>query len=174
MVLMRRNIAHFRETCLQLAEWGIDEITFNQLGGNDRPEFYPDNRLQPSQVDDFIGEFHDVQLALSQRGVRLVGSERYLERIRATTVGRELPIDDCHPGESFLFVSESGAISPCSFTSGQLSGHISQAHTSESIASLAQRWPQERSQLQCAACRDCHATNVFDKFANPVFTTPGS
>ncbi len=49
-VLMRHTIAHFPALCREVARWGIDEITCNQLGGIERPEFYPANRLLPEQV----------------------------------------------------------------------------------------------------------------------------
>src|SRR5258708_23196571 len=35
-VLMRQNVADFAALCAELAEWGITEITYNQLGGRDR------------------------------------------------------------------------------------------------------------------------------------------
>src|SRR5205823_4127489 len=40
VLLMRETIPGFEDLCFKLADWGIEEITFNQLGGNDRPEFY--------------------------------------------------------------------------------------------------------------------------------------
>jgi len=45
VVLMRRTLGTFEQLCRELAAWGIDEISLNQLGGNDRPEFYPAQRL---------------------------------------------------------------------------------------------------------------------------------
>src|SRR5204863_4965549 len=57
VVLMRQTIAAFEPLCLELADWGIEEITFNQLGGRDRPEFFPTHRLLPEQtacLQDFV------------------------------------------------------------------------------------------------------------------------
>ena len=39
-VLMRDNIETFDEFCTEMADWGFHELTFNQLGGNERPEFF--------------------------------------------------------------------------------------------------------------------------------------
>lgn len=39
-ILMRQNIPRFDEFCEYLLWLGVDEVTFNQLGGFDRPEFY--------------------------------------------------------------------------------------------------------------------------------------
>jgi len=39
VVLMRDNLTMFADLCEALAGWGFDEITFNQLGGRDRPAF---------------------------------------------------------------------------------------------------------------------------------------
>lgn len=41
VILMRGNVETFPALCLELARWGVEEITFNQLGGNDRPDFFP-------------------------------------------------------------------------------------------------------------------------------------
>jgi len=35
VVLMRHTFNQFRDLCLELSAWGIQEVTFNQLGGND-------------------------------------------------------------------------------------------------------------------------------------------
>ena len=48
--MMRRTICDFPWLCRELASWGIREITCNQLGGADRPEFFPTNRLLPEQI----------------------------------------------------------------------------------------------------------------------------
>lgn len=37
VVLMRQNLHAFPDRCDALADWGIDEITFNARGGRDRP-----------------------------------------------------------------------------------------------------------------------------------------
>lgn len=39
-VLMRNTLPEFEELCGRLADRGVSQITFNQLGGRDRPEFF--------------------------------------------------------------------------------------------------------------------------------------
>jgi MoaA/NifB/PqqE/SkfB family radical SAM enzyme len=53
IVLMHDNLPDFARLCEELADWGIDEITFNQLGGRDRPEFFPAHRLSAQDARDF-------------------------------------------------------------------------------------------------------------------------
>ena len=49
-VMMRRTVPHLEMLCRTLADWGVDEITFNQLGGRDRPAYFPANCLRPDDV----------------------------------------------------------------------------------------------------------------------------
>ena len=63
VVLMRQNVAEFPALCSELATWGIAEITFNQLGGRDRPEFHPSHRLRPADVDALEAQLPDIESA---------------------------------------------------------------------------------------------------------------
>ncbi len=117
MVIMQRNIDQFAVICQELATWGFDEISFNQLGGLDRPEFYPENRIQVDQWHRFREQLPNVRASLADQGVMLAGSEAYLDRLEATTCERKMPIDECYPGEEFWFIDEQGRLSPCSYTS---------------------------------------------------------
>ena len=94
VVLMRDNVAGFAELCLELATWGIDEITFNQLGGSDRPEFWVEHRLSPNDVDRLADDLPEIRRALASRGVTLRGGDHYIERIRSSAAGRRLPVRD--------------------------------------------------------------------------------
>src|SRR5262249_15697407 len=116
VLLMRDTIAGFEQLCHRLAGWGIEEVTFNQLGGNDRPEFYPAHRLLPQQADGLAAELPDLRNRLARVGLRLRGTGGYGRRIQATAYGEHLAIVDCRPGENFLFINESGEVAPCSFT----------------------------------------------------------
>ena len=166
VVLMRDNVASFANLCLELAEWGIDEITFNQLGGNDRPEFWAVHRLLPNDVDRLAGELVELRRALAVRGVILRGGDRYVERIRSSSVGRRLPVRDCGPGERFLFVSERGIVSPCSFTEDALGAPIAELTSGADVAALPARFGAARARRprSVAACDDCPSTQVFAKF----------
>ncbi|WP_075090712.1 hypothetical protein [Verrucomicrobium spinosum] len=96
--LLRANVVLFRETvtafpalCQSLADWRIEEITCNQLGGLDRPEYYPAHRLLPPQVDWLTARWPGWQQQLADQGVRLLGGAAYLHRLAMTAQGRHLP-----------------------------------------------------------------------------------
>lgn len=116
IVLMRDNLSFFEELCRTLAGWGFDEISFNQLGGRDRPEFYPGHRLHAADVAVLSGLLPRLRLELAEKGTVLVGSAAYLGRIADSVAGRLLPIRDCRVADEFLFIDEAGRIAPCSFT----------------------------------------------------------
>lgn len=160
-VLMRDNVAGFAALCRELASLGVREITFNQLGGNDRPEFFAVQRLLPEQVATLGAELSALERELADRGVRLCGGERYLERIHASARGRRLPIADCAPGERFLFLDEDGVASPCSFTTEALGRPLARAGLSRLPALF-------RAGARPASCSDCPSTQVFGKFADPT------
>lgn len=164
IVLMRDNVADFERLCLALASWGIDEITFNQLGGNDRPEFYPAHRLRTEDVVDLDERVALLRERLAPVGVRLGGSGRYVERIVSTSLGRRLPVDDCAPGETFLFVNEGGLVAPCSFTGDEYAVPLGELTTAADIAALPRRFAAVRAARRAAACDDCPSTRVFAKF----------
>ena len=84
-VLMRGNVADHSALCRELATWGFRELTFNQLGGKDRPEFFPDNRLLPKQAGELFATLPALRSALAARGINLRGSPAHLRRIIAST-----------------------------------------------------------------------------------------
>jgi MoaA/NifB/PqqE/SkfB family radical SAM enzyme len=165
VLLMRENLADFEPLCQELASWGIEEVTFNQLGGNDRPEFYPRHRLLPEQAHSLAAQLPGLRDRLAARGLRLHGGRGYLRRIEATARGERLPVIDCQPGEQFLFINESGLIAPCSFT---VNGYGLAIDSIDSVAALRQlplRFREERRRRRLPSCEDCHSTQVFEKFA---------
>lgn len=166
-ILMRGNIREFEHLCREVAGWGVSELTFNQLGGNDRPEFYPDNRLLPEQVEQFIAELPRVRAEMGRIGMTIHGTDRYLHRLASTAGGRPIPIDDCGPGRSFLFIDEQGRVSPCSFTSCGYGVPVDSLTTAEDLARLPDTFARLRRERRERACDDCHSTQVFDKFATP-------
>jgi len=161
VVLMRQTIGDFERLCLELAEWGIEEITFNQLGGRDRPEFFPTHRLLSEQVAWLMNEIPRLRARLAGLGVRLNGSEAYLARIGATSRDETLPVVNCHPGEQFLFINEEGIASPCNFTTHEYGVPISEL---DDIGHLPGRFAEARHERRASACEDCHSTQVFAKF----------
>lgn len=166
VVLMRDNVNEFSKLCLELATWGIDEITFNQLGGNDRPDFWAEHRLRPADVEGLGDVIPVLRDRLASLGVTLRGGERYVERIRSSAAGRRLPVHDCAPGERFLFVSERGMVAPCSFTDDALGVAIAELSTAADVAALPTRFASARDarRMPLAVCGDCPSTQVFAKF----------
>jgi len=147
-----------------MADWGVDQLTFNQLGGNDRPSFYPHNRLLETQARTFRNAFPRWKSDLRIRGLDLRGSDGYLHRIECTSRNEAIAIDDCSPAEGFLFVDELGRASPCSFTSDSLGVDIDTLTNATAIFSLTNHWRRQRKQSHPKACDDCHATHVHAKF----------
>jgi MoaA/NifB/PqqE/SkfB family radical SAM enzyme len=166
-ILMRGNVEGFEALCREVAEWGVGELTFNQLGGNDRPEFYPANRLLPEQIEGFMLALPGTRSKLKPLGLAIRGSARYLERIAATAKGERWAVGECGPGESFLFIDERGRIAPCSFTAADYGIHVDEIQTPDDLANLPERF-RELRQRRAAACDDCHSTQVFQKFALPL------
>jgi AdoMet-dependent heme synthase len=164
VVLMRDTVTDFPALCRELARWGVEEITFNQLGGNDRPEFYPAHRLTLPQVRWLAAEVPALRDELRRCGVALRGGPRYLERIEHSAAGRALPIADCHPGDEFLFVSENGIVAPCSFTLDGYGVPLGDVRSTSELATLAQRFRALRDRRRLAVCDDCPSTQVFAKF----------
>ena len=164
VVLMRDNVADFERLCAELAAWGVEEITFNQLGGNDRPEFFPAHRLRPADVDRFGERVDALRRRLAADGVRLAGGERYVTRIRSSAAGRRLAVADCGPGEAFLFVGETGLVAPCSFTGDAYAVPIGELSSAADVAALPARFAALRAAGPAAACGDCPSTRVFAKF----------
>lgn len=166
VVLMRNTIGRFPELCLELANWGVEEITFNTLGGRDRPEFFPENRLLPEQALALEEIVYELRSELRSRGVVLLGGSDYLRRIASTACGVRLPITDCKPGERFLFVDELGRVSPCSFTSAEYGVPLEELTPETAPADLVRRFSAQRESVRAPACEDCMSTHVFTKFEN--------
>lgn len=154
VVLMRETVTQFGDLCRELARWGIGEVTFNSLGGADRPQFHRQHRLQRDDVELLASKLPSWRAELLRYGLRLRGGPSYVERIRATALGRQLSVEDCRVGDSFLFVTEAGIASPCSFTTGPYGVDLDTA--------LIARF---RGYEPVSACKDCHSTQVFAKFA---------
>lgn len=164
VVLMRDTIADFERLCEELASWGVDEITFNQLGGADRPEFFPAHRLRPADVATLGERVERLRGRLAGAGVRLAGSDPYIRRIRTSAEGRRLPVADCGPGDTFLFVSEAGLVAPCSFTGEAHAIPIGELATAADVAALPARFAARLAARPAPACADCPSTRVFAKF----------
>lgn len=166
VVLMRGNLDQFDPLCDALADWGIDEITFNQLGGRDRPEFFPAQALQPDDVATLADALPALRARMAERGVRLCGSAAYLQRLHASATQQALPVDDCQPGQRFLFIDEAGRVSPCSFSTDAHAVALAQLRSVEDLHALPRTYRTLRTQRPLAVCRDCPSTQVFTKFGH--------
>jgi MoaA/NifB/PqqE/SkfB family radical SAM enzyme len=165
IVIMRDNLPMFADLCQALAEWGLDEITFNQLGGRDRPEFFPAHGLRPKDTPALSALVATLRAKLADRGVRLCGSKQYLERIEASAHGRSRAVTDCSPGERFLFIDERGRIAPCSFTPGDFGVPLEAVRTVDDLLHLPTSFAAARVRKPGATCGDCPSNQVFAKFA---------
>jgi sulfatase maturation enzyme AslB (radical SAM superfamily) len=165
IVLMRETIGHFADLSMALAEWGVDEITFNQLGGRDRPAFFPAQQLRPNDIAVLAATLPDLRDRLAVHGVTLCGDDRYLDRLRASAVGEALAVSDCRPGRAFLFIDEHGILSPCSFSGPAYGVPIASLRTVADIDTLPARFAAARAATRLATCDDCPSTQTFAKFA---------
>ena len=164
IVLMRDNVAGFAPLCRMLAGWGVDEISFNQLGGRDRPEFYPSHRLCPDDVARLADELPRLRCELAQMGTTLVGGAAYLERFADSVAGRPLPITDCRVAEAFLFIDEAGRVAPCSFAPEHFEISVDDLHSPADLEALPQRLRSHQRANAPRDCADCPSTQQFAKF----------
>ncbi|WP_442679996.1 radical SAM protein [Sphingomonas sp. ASY06-1R] len=165
IVLMRQTLPHFAALCRQLADWGVDEITFNQLGGRDRPAFFPAQRLLPADIADLAACLPGLKQDLKPRGVTLCGDALYVERLAASADNRALAVEDCGQGRPFLFIDEAGIAAPCSFSGAAYGIPIAGLRTVADVDGLAARFAAARTARRLATCDDCPSTQQFAKFA---------
>ena len=156
-VLMRDNVEAFPELAAAVTAAGADELTFNALGGRDRPEFHRDHHLTPEDVTGLRAALPALRRTLP---LRIRGGDDYLVRLAAAAAARPVPVDDCHAGQSFWFVEVDGRLSACSFTT-ELGLPIADLRTAADLDGIAARLAPARS----AACDDCPSTHVHRKFA---------
>lgn len=164
VVLMRGNFDEFPALCSELAGWGIREITFNPLGGRDRPEFHAGNRLTVDQAMRLPAVVRGLTGVLRGYGVRLASSDGYFRRIIASARDEPLPVRDCSPGQRYLFVSAGGRVAPCSFTVNEYGRDVSAFNRVEDFADLRCRFRAAQASRAAPACADCPCTNVHGKF----------
>ncbi|MEM7636179.1 MAG: radical SAM protein [Pseudomonadota bacterium] len=164
VVLMHQNLADFPALCRELATWGIREITFNQLGESDRPEFYPAHKLQPGDVSDLRHMLPDLRAELSQAGTTLLGGDQYITRIAEIASGIPFKVGRCGIARDFWFVDEAGAIAPCSFVRRHFGLTINDIRTVRDIARLGNRLCAFQHETPASECGNCMSTQQFSKF----------
>jgi MoaA/NifB/PqqE/SkfB family radical SAM enzyme len=165
-VLVRETVDDLVALCRAVAGWGVDEVTFNPLGGNDRPAFFAEHRLTEAQARRIADQLPAWQAELAAIGLSLRGGAAYRARLLATARGERLAVADCRPGERTIFVDEQGRVAPCSFTGDAYALAADElADGAGAIAALPARWRTARAAGCHRACADCHQTTVFEKFA---------
>ncbi|MBK8232909.1 MAG: radical SAM protein [Candidatus Eisenbacteria bacterium] len=98
VVLMRDNLEQFEDLCSILGDWGVVEITFNQLGGADRPEFFPEHRLREAEVDRLRVIIPRVRDSLARREVAAPRRRGIPRTVRRDGPGRPPLRDRLPPG----------------------------------------------------------------------------
>lgn len=161
---MRRNIADFERFCDFLVELGVDEVTFNRLGGYDRPEFFDDNRLLFEQSKEFSEKLPALKSAFAKKGLVIHGSKKYMERFMTAALDQSNPIEECDPASWFWFVNENGYISPCSYTTYEYKYALGDVKAVEDFDKVEQYFRKQRKVCRSKWCDDCFCTQVYDKF----------
>lgn len=161
-VLMRQSVEHLPALVRLVAEAGADELTFNALGGRDRPEFYPGHALRREDVAHLTATIGEVQAEAASRGLVLSGSPAYLRRLRAWAEGQRLPVEDCGPGRDFWFV-EMDRLAPCSFAP-ELGVAVEGLRSWEDLDAVEGRLAARREAGRPAVCGDCPSTQQHGKW----------
>jgi MoaA/NifB/PqqE/SkfB family radical SAM enzyme len=162
-VVMRQNVGGFADLVAALAEAGVHEVTFNALGGRDRPEFHPDHALRAEDVDRLAEELPALRARFP--ALRIPGGPGYLARMRASALGGRLPVEDCGPARTFLFVEADGRVAPCHFTVDDYGVPSASLRSPEDLRALPARFAAAR-QRRSRWCDDCPSTQVHEKFAS--------
>lgn len=165
-VLMRDNVEHFEELAALVAKAGADELTFNGLGGRDRPEFFPAQRLRPVDVTTLTMALEAARGGAARHGMRIQASVPYLARLAASASLQPMPVVDCGPGQGFWFVEVDGQLAPCSFTTESAAVPIGELRTEADLSRLPARLAEARARSRAACCDDCPSTQVHQKFAD--------
>ena len=165
VVLMRQTLGDFGALCHRLADWGITTITFNQLGGRDRPEYYPAHRLRPEDVARLRADLPGLRMALAARGVTVLGAEPYVQRIVESARGQKLPISSCQVARDFLFIDEACRIAPCAFVGDHFEVRTQNIRSVSDLQALTSGLCAAQAAHPADACADCMSTQQFSKFA---------
>lgn len=165
VVLMRNTIHEFSALCEALSHWPIGEISFNALGGRDRPEFYADNALTADDLATFAGALPALRAKLAAKNIRLLGDENYLNRLKQIANRWAMPVRDCQPGQRFMFIDELGRMAPCHFSSDDYGLPLDQIQCHSDLDNVLKSFALNQAKLAAPACADCMSTQVFGKFS---------
>lgn len=138
----------------------MDDVTFNALGGFDRPgPFFDRERLLPEQLAWLRAEMPALRARLAPLVIH--GSDSYLNRLVGLSSNLQSSVSDCSPGQAFLFVTEAGRLAPCSFTPQRYGVPLDQV---AALAELPHLFRERQRAQRDQACDNCRSTQVFGKF----------
>lgn len=161
-ILMRDNHRHLDSFIEILEQSGVDEVTFNELGGIERPEFWPLQRLLPNDILR-IKE----TLAKKKTNTLLIKmNPSYLKRMLATAQNQSLCIENCRAIEEFLFIDEHSRMSPCTFTSQEAATQLQDIQCVEDLMRLKAKFAEmHQRELKVGPCSNCRSTYNYGKFS---------
>lgn len=165
VVLMRNTIAEFPTLCAALSQWPISEISFNALGGRDRPEFYAENALTANDLEAFAQALPVLRASLATKNIRLLGDENYLNRLKQIANRWAMPVRDCQAGQRFLFIDERARMAPCHFTNDEYGLALEEIQSLADLDNALTRFAFNQKRHPASACADCMSTQVFGKFS---------
>jgi hypothetical protein len=163
-ILMRSNIYAFEDLCPALADWGIQAVTFNALGGPPAGRASSRERLLPAHFAWLRSALPGIRQRLAARGLAIRGAARYLDRRDSSARGEPMPGIDCHPGADFLFIDERGCVAPCSFATSGYGLPMVYIHTGDERAQLPAHLADRRRQTLLASCLECPSTQIFGRY----------
>lgn len=162
VLITRRSLPQLREIVADCAGVGVSQVSFNVLWLEAHHEL-AELKLRPSDLDYLEKELVAVRELVNER-CAVLGSPRYVARLRAYAQGIPILVKDCGPARSTLFIDSDGRVAPCAYTVPDYGLHIEQLRTAEDIDGLPTFFRELRLSRLASACHDCPDTNVFGKF----------
>ena len=164
-VLRRSTLTALEALGTELAAWGVEELTFNALGGAPEDAYYAAEHLRPADLDWLTHHFDLLQARLAVQGLRVRGSQRYVRRLEYTARGWRWPVEDCAPGDQLWFVDEHGRLAPCRFAGGEYGIPVATLTSLEDLRGVPARLAAARRKRPALACMDCQSPQYFGKFS---------
>lgn len=163
-IVCRSNYSTIDRTWLKFAQHGVREICLNSLYDNGDSGFYQREQLTLDQWDEFAGMVDRVGALLAALGCRLLGSTRYLARIRSHIQRAPVAIPYCSPGDTTIFIDGHGNFGPCAYTTKLFGTNIHDVGSSAVLDDVIAKWKATRRTTMFRSCFDCPETNLFGKF----------
>jgi MoaA/NifB/PqqE/SkfB family radical SAM enzyme len=164
-VLRRSNLKELEALGSELARWGVEELTFNALGGEPEDPYFAAEQLAPADMEWLTQHFDLLRARLAVQGLRVRGSQRYVRRLEYTARGWRWPVEDCAPGDRLWFVDEHARLAPCRFASAEYGVPLASLTSLEDLRGVPARLAAARRRRPALACVDCHSPQYFGKFS---------